>query len=118
MFEDVERQVVEVERQVIEVQKRLVDIQRQFIQWNVQKPYIAYIQYQGETLKAAIFPRNGEVWNAVIMETEAAMLNDLTGKHLHLIRTKVPKSPLTSWQRFMGRFFGFMNVYHIISTTV
>jgi len=89
------------------------------------KPYIGYVQYQGAYYKGAIFPTNGGVSNVVIMETEPAELKNLTGRHLmnvpssRIIKADKSKSERvdpSSWQLFLGRFFGFMSAHNDAST--
>lgn len=117
MSEELSSRIEELTSRMVDLTSRVVDTERQLIELNMQKPFIGEVTWEGTKYQAAIFPSNGEVWSAVIMDTEPAMLNNVTGKHIQFARTIVPKRQLSRWNLLMGQFFGYTNAYNGISTT-
>jgi len=55
---------------------------------NAPKPYLGIVQHDKKRYPAAIFPKpKGDSCNVVIMESEPANINEMTGKHLMDIST-------------------------------
>jgi len=58
------------------------------IMQNAPKPYLGIVQHDKKRYPAAIFPKpKGDSCNVVIMESEPANINEMTGKHLMDIST-------------------------------